>query len=418
MKSMKILSLALAGVLVSFANAEVSCPSGFKAGLQLSATMGKTKVKDNYAIVTNAEAKEAYESALQKRNTAAKELSDGLVEAIGEIETHKDTGGTVFLNSTEETVHLNHNDDIAPKYVGRYVRRAGGTFVEITEANRTQVLATFRYDITAAEGVDIPVYVKDDSAKNAEIKDIKSYDDFTKKYIIVGADEKAVELQKGEKLGDLQEAFDAANTAFDAAKEKCEDPKNCQVRSSHNITKAAFGASILTGYDWQVGGNMMLGIDLDAGWNFAGKTKAYFNDNMKKDAVNGYIQLQRSWELNVGPRFGIMVTPACELFLKGGLNVTRYKLSCRENDGKKVQLADGISNIFKGKTKAAPFVGAGVTYNFAENFGATLSYAYLFNSRIKFEDSTEDAKFVVQKGYKGELKTTAHKITLGAFYRF
>lgn len=417
MKSMKILSLALAGVLVSFANAEVSCPSGFKAGLQLSATMGKTKVKDNYAI-GNADVREAYESALQKRNTAAKELSDGLVEAIREIETQKSTGGTVFLSSAETKVKVAQNDPLGEDQVGNYVKKGDDTFVEITKENRTQVRGTFGFD-NAAGAVEVPVYAKDDNARNADIKDVKSYEDFTGKYIIVGAaDHKMVVLEQGEKLGDLQEAFDAANTAFDAAKKKCEEPGNYKIRSSHNITKAAFGASILTGYDWQVGGNMMLGIDLDAGWNFAGKTKAYFNDNMKKDAVNGYIQLQRSWELNVGPRFGIMVTPACELFLKGGLNVTRYKLSCRENDGKKVQLADGISNIFKGKTKVAPFVGAGVTYNFAENFGATLSYAYLFNSRIKFEDSTEDAKFVIQKGYKGELKTTAHKITLGAFYRF
>lgn len=418
MKSMKILSLALAGVLVSFANAEVSCPSGFKAGLQLSATMGKTKVKDNY-VIENAEAKEAYESALKKKNAAARILGTELAAAINEIEGYKSKKDIVFLNSTETKVPVAQGGELGAEYVGHYVRNADGAYVAITAGNRTQVNAAFGYDNTT-RAVEVPTFVKDDSAKNPNnIKDVKSYNSFTDKYIIVGAGGKMVELERGgENLDSLQKAFDNESAAFDAAREKYEDPKNCQVRSSHNITKAAFSASILTGYDWQVGGNMMLGIDLDAGWNFAGKTKAYFNDNMKKDAVNGYIQLQRSWELNVGPRFGIMVTPACELFLKGGLNVTRYKLSCRENDGKKVQLADGISNIFKGKTKAAPFVGAGVTYNFAENFGATLSYAYLFNSRIKFEDSTEDAKFVVQKGYKGELKTTAHKITLGAFYRF
>ena len=182
--------------------------------------------------------------------------------------------------------------------------------------------------------------------------------------------------------------------------------------------KTSFLASLLLGYDFQVGGNMMIGFDVLFGVNFAGKAKLYGTKDFKYNEADGkcHLQIKRQWSGEFTPRFGWMVTPACEIYLKGGINVTRYKLSMYDDDGNRVENATfpGGSKL-EGKTKVAPVVGCGVRYNFTENLGIQVGYSFIFKTNLDNDKKTDASK---SDATTGKLKTQAHKFGVAAFYRF
>ena len=118
-------------------------------------------------------------------------------------------------------------------------------------------------------------------------------------------------------------------------------------------SKTGFLGALTLGYDIPVAETLILGIDSSIGYNFDSKAKY------------GNYGLRRTVSIDLAPRFGFMASDMFEIYLKAGMNYSRYKSSYQ-------------SVNIDSKGKFSPIVGLGIRYNVNKNFGLSVSFTHQF----------------------------------------
>jgi opacity protein-like surface antigen len=165
-----------------------------------------------------------------------------------------------------------------------------------------------------------------------------------------------------------------------------------------------FGAFV--GYNHAFNNKFVLGANFEFNAN-TGSTSFYDTDYMdkeeKKDAEKKkIISFKRQFSFIPSVRFGYAVSNSLLIYLKAGLDVSRFKGT--------VYL--GTKKASASKTKLAPQIGLGADYLFSKNVFARIEYTYSFPAKYK-----RNVEFFGINGF-GKVSMSQHAIKLGFGYKF
>ncbi|MDR1476160.1 MAG: hypothetical protein LBI20_02455 [Holosporales bacterium] len=184
--------------------------------------------------------------------------------------------------------------------------------------------------------------------------------------------------------------------------------KQLGLNDKNMVSKRAttFGFDLCLGYE-QKFCDLLLGVEILAGFNFGGKMK--IGANKANKSADGII-VRKPWSVKLKPIVGYAVAPNCVLYITGGVEFAKYKVDTKalRIPQDEIDYVNNLTDKFKGaangqkssdkaksnakandkvfkshsKTKAAPFFGLGCQYAITQDLTLFVEYLRTVRSRI------------------------------------
>ena len=185
-----------------------------------------------------------------------------------------------------------------------------------------------------------------------------------------------------------------------------------------NIKKSATGGLVeaFIGVDNKIN-ELMVGVDLNIGWDFSGKgfvkvsdlpqaeQTPIINNNSTLTTTSQIASVNNKFTVSLMPTIGYCIIPECALYLTGGIGFNSYKLS------------NLVTKTSKSKTKFVPAIGCGVKYELTPSAFVTLAFVHFFKATIT-GNSTTATNPITDTTTEGNAHITSNVLKLGVGFRF